>query len=152
MSKQTTQPQYTNADDLYQESPFFSLVYCSQVTTGVGDADVDAIIAASRRRNAVLGITGILVFGSGVFFQWIEGPKTEVLELIKLIESDRRHEMMVTLSTDEEVRERIFPSWDMELVDAENIQEVLQDALETAQDQKSVDALNLMLKKVQGHA
>lgn len=152
MNKQTTQPQYTNADDLYQESPFFSLVYCSQVTTGVGDADVDAIIAASRRRNAVLGITGILVFGSGVFFQWIEGPKTEVLELIKLIESDRRHEMMVTLSTDEEVRERIFPSWDMELVDAENIQEVLQDALETAQDQKSVDALNLMLKKVQGHA
>ncbi len=152
MSKQTTQPQYTNADDLYQESPFFSLVYCSQVTAGVGDADVDAIIAASRRRNAVLGITGILVFGSGVFFQWIEGPKTEVLELIKLIESDRRHEMMVTLSTDEEVRERIFPSWDMELVDAENIQEVLQDALETAQDQKSVDALNLMLKKVQGHA
>ena len=152
MNKQTTQPQYTNADDLYQESPFFSLVYCSQVTAGVGDADVDAIIAASRRRNAVLGITGILVFGSGVFFQWIEGPKTEVLELIKLIESDRRHEMMVTLSTDEEVRERIFPSWDMELVDAENIQEVLQDALETAQDQKSVDALNLMLKKVQGHA
>ena len=152
MSKQTTQPQYTNADDLYQESPFFSLVYCSQVTAGVGDADVDAIIAASRRRNAVLGITGILVFGSGVFFQWIEGPKTEVLELIKLIESDRRHEMMVTLSTDEEVRERIFPSWDMELVDAENIQEVLQDALETAQDQKSVEALNLMLSKVQGHA
>lgn len=152
MSKQPMQPQYTNADDLYQESLFFSLVYCSQVTPGVEGADVDAIIAASRRRNAVLGITGILVFGSGVFFQWIEGPKTEVLELIKLIESDRRHEMMVTLSTDEEVRERIFPSWDMELVDAENIQEVLQDALETAQDQKSVDALNLMLTKVQGHA
>ena len=150
MSKQTKQPQYTNVDDLYQKSLFFSLVYCSQVTAGVGDADVDAIIAASRRRNAVLGITGILVFGSGVFFQWIEGPKAKVLELIKLIESDRRHEMMVTLSTDEEVRERIFPSWDMELVDAENIQEVLQDALETAQDQKSVDALNLLLTKVQG--
>ena len=37
----------------------------------------------------------------------------------------------------------------MELVDAENIQEVLQDALETAQDQKSVDALQLMLEKLQ---
>ena len=122
------------------------------MTPGVDSADVDAIIAASRRRNAVLGITGILVFGSGVFFQWIEGPKAEVMQLVELIESDRRHEMMVTLSTDEEVRERIFPSWDMELVDAENIQEVLQDALETAQDQKSVEALNLMLSKVQGHA
>ena len=92
------------------------------------------------------------MFGSGVFFQWIEGPKAEVMDLVKLIESDRRHEMMVTLSTDEEVRERIFPSWDMELVDAENIQEVLQDALETAHDEKSVDALQLMLHKVQEQA
>jgi hypothetical protein len=56
---------------------------------------------------------------------------------------------MVILSEDEEIRERIFPTWDMELVDAENIQEVLQDALETAQDQKSVDALELMLQKLQ---
>jgi len=56
---------------------------------------------------------------------------------------------MVILSEDEEIRERIFPTWDMELVDAENIQEVLQDALETAQDQKSVDALELMLEKLQ---
>ena len=74
------------------------------------------------------------------------------MDLVKLIESDRRHEMMVTLSTDEEVRERIFPSWDMELVDAENIQDVLQDALETAHDEKSVDALQLMLHKVQEQA
>jgi len=84
-----------------------------------------------------------------VFFQWIEGPRAEVTALVKLIETDRRHEMMVVLSEDEEIRERIFPTWDMELVDAENIQEVLQDALETAQDQKSVDALQLMLEKLQ---
>ena len=152
MSKQPAPPKYTNSDDLFQEHLFFSLVYCSQVAPRVGDTDVDAIIAASRRRNAVLGITGILVFGSGVFFQWIEGPKAEVMDLVKLIESDRRHEMMVTLSTDEEVRERIFPSWDMELVDAENIQEVLQDALETAHDDKSVDALQLMLHRLQEQA
>ena len=150
MNKQPAQ--YNDPEDAFKEHLIFNLVYCSQLSEGVDSSDVDAIIASSRRRNAALGITGILVFGSGVFFQWIEGPKTEVMGLVKLIESDRRHEMMVTLSTDEEVRERIFPSWDMELVDAENIQEVLQDALETAQDQKSVEALNLMLSKVQGHA
>jgi hypothetical protein len=37
----------------------------------------------------------------------------------------------------------------MELVGAENIQEVLQDAMETAQDQKSVDALQLLLGRLQ---
>ena len=116
---------------------------------GVESADVDTIIATSRRRNPVLGITGILVFGGGVFFQWIEGPKAEVMGLARRIEADPRHEMMTILSTDEEVRERIFPTWDMELVGAENIQEVLLDAIETAQDQKSVDALQRLLDKLQ---
>ena len=99
-------------------APLFNFVYCSQVRDGVGSADVDSIIATSRRRNRIQRITGVLVFGSGVFFQWIEGPKAEVMSLVKMIETDVRHEMMVTLSTDEEIRERVFPTWDMELVDA----------------------------------
>ena len=90
-----------------------------------------------------------MVFGAGLFFQWIEGPKAEVMALVELIEADPRHEMMVILSTDEEMRERIFPTWDMELVDGENIQEVLRDAMETAQDQKSVAALQLLLGKLE---
>jgi hypothetical protein len=88
-----------------------------------------------------------LVFGGGVFFQWIEGPKAEVLGLMKLIKADRRHETVVVLSSSEEVRERIFPTWDMELVGIEDIQEVLEDALETAHDKQSVDALQLLLQQ-----
>ena len=41
-----------------------------------------------------------------------------------------------------------FPAWDMELVAADHIQEVLQDALETARDDRSVAALQLLLQKV----
>ena len=70
------------------------------------------------------------------------------MSLVKLIETDRRHELMTVLSTDEEIRERIFPSWDMELVDAEHILEVLHDALEAARDDRSVAALELLLQKV----
>ncbi|MDA7584069.1 BLUF domain-containing protein [Luminiphilus sp.] len=149
MSKPSTPEKYINPEDAFKEQLLFNLVYCSQISAGVENTDVDTIIATSRRRNSASGITGILVFGDGVFFQWIEGPKAEVTALVKLIETDRRHELMVILSEDEEIRERIFPTWDMELVDAENIQEVLQDALDTAQDQKSVDALELMLEKLQ---
>jgi hypothetical protein len=122
------------------------------VRDGVGSADVDSIIATSRRRNRIQRITGVLVFGSGVFFQWIEGPKAEVMSLVKMIEADDRHEMMVTLSTDEEIRERIFPTWDMELVDAEDIQEVLQDALQTTQDERSIVALQLLLDNLQARS
>jgi len=60
--------------------------------------------------------------------------------------------MMVTLNTDEEIRERIFPTWDMELVGAEDIQEVLQDALQTAQDKRSIDALQLLLDNLQARS
>jgi hypothetical protein len=149
MSDESIPIQHDEPQGASNESLLFNLVYCSQASEGVENADVDTIIATSRRRNPVLGITGVLVFGGGVFFQWIEGPKAEVMGLVKLIEADPRHELFVILSTDEEVRERIFPTWDMELVGAENIQEVLQDAIETAQDQKSVDALQLLLDRLQ---
>jgi hypothetical protein len=149
MSDESVPIQHDEPQGASNESLLFNLVYCSQASEGVENADVDTIIATSRRRNPALGITGVLVFGGGVFFQWIEGPKAEVMGLVKLIEADPRHELFVILSTDEEVRERIFPTWDMELVGAENIQEVLQDAMETAQDQKSVDALQLLLDRLQ---
>jgi hypothetical protein len=149
MSDESVPIQHDEPQGASNESLLFNLVYCSQASEGVENADVDTIIATSRRRNPVLGITGVLVFGGGVFFQWIEGPKAEVMGLVKLIEADPRHELFVILSTDEEVRERIFPTWDMELVGPENIQEVLQDAIETARDQKSVDALQLLLDRLQ---
>ena len=135
--------------DAFEEYLLFNLVYCSQVSPGIEQADVDAIIATARRFNPILGITGILVFGAGVFFQWIEGPKAKVLELVSRIEADSRHEKMAILSSDEEIRERIFPTWDMELVDTNDIQEVLQDALETAHDEKSIAALQLLLDRLE---
>ena len=140
--------EYDEPAEALEERLLFNLVYASTVADGVSSADVDNIINASHHNNSLVGITGILVLGSGIFFQWIEGPKEEVMSLVKLIETDRRHELMTVLSTDEEIRERIFPSWDMELVDADHIQEVLQDALETARDDRSVAALQLLLQKV----
>ena len=140
--------EYDESAEAFEERLLFNLVYASTVTDGVSSADVDDIISASHRNNSLVGITGILVLGGGIFFQWIEGPKEEVMSLVKLIQTDRRHESMTVLSTDEEIRERIFPSWDMELVDADHIQEVLQDALEAARDDRSVTALQLLLQKV----
>ena len=140
------EPQNTPDDYL-----LFNIIYCSQMRPGLGLTDVNAIVAKSHQRNPLLEITGILTFGSGIFFQWIEGPKLEVLDLIKLIETDNRHENMVILSSEEEVRERIFPTWDMELVSADDIKDVLNDALRTARERSSIDALKLLLARVERH-
>ena len=139
-------------DSAFEEQLLFNLVYCSQVSDGIDQTEVDAIVATARRFNPALGITGVLVFGSGVFFQWIEGPKTNVLELVNRIEADSRHKQMTILSSDEEIRERIFPTWDMELVGAEDIRDVLEDALHTAQEAKSVDALKGLIKSLEDHS
>ena len=35
---------------------------------------IASIIATARHHNPRLGITGLLVYGQGIFFQWLEGP------------------------------------------------------------------------------
>ena len=105
----------------------YNVVYCSRATAGVDDAEVQRIIATARRCNAEQGITGMLVFGSGIFFQWLEGPRHSVTALMALLRDDPRHENVIELSETEEVRERLFPDWDMELVSGDHIREVLQD-------------------------
>ena len=121
-------------------------IYCSRASAGVDEAAVDQIIAAARRMNPARGITGLLVCGSGVFFQWIEGPRDNVMQLMDRIRADPRHEHVVTLSETEEVRERLFPEWDMELVSASEIRDVLIDALADAEDEKNTASLSLILE------
>jgi hypothetical protein len=144
-------PRPAQSDEPGSGHPFPLLhqtIYCSRATAGVDDAAVARIIATARRMNPERGITGLLVFGSGVFFQWIEGPRDNVTHLMDRIRSDPRHEHVVTLSETEEVRERLFPDWDMELVTTTEIRDVLLDALATAEDEKNTEALSLMLEQL----
>ena len=125
-----------------------NVVYCSRAGRGVTAHDIQAIIATARRYNAARGITGLLVFGSDIFFQWLEGPKANVVELMERIHRDTRHNTMVELSVNEEVRERVFPTWDMELVQPDDIREVLQDALRDAQAAVNAKALRQLLQRI----
>ncbi len=130
----------------------YNLVYCSRASAGIDAAEVDRIVASARRHNPASGITGMLVFGSGVFFQWLEGPRDNVRQLMETIRSDTRHETVVLLSETEEVRERLFPDWDMELVGTEHIREVLLDAHENAKDSRNAAALTALIKHLDGGA
>jgi magnesium-transporting ATPase (P-type) len=121
-----------------------------QVLRSGSDSAVARIIATSQRRNPAWGITGLLVFGSGIFFQWLEGPREQVLKLMALLKTDSRHDNVVPLSESEEVRERMFPDWAMELVTADHIREVLVDALESATDAGHAEALTRLLAQLEG--
>jgi hypothetical protein len=137
---------YPGGPDFDDDEPtLHTFVYCSRAAEGVDEVEVGRIVESAQRRNLVRGITGVLVFGSGVFFQWIEGPPARMQALIANLHSDPRHYDVVPLDRSEEKRERLYPNWQMERVKAEDIRAVLLDALESAEDANNVAALRRIL-------
>jgi hypothetical protein len=129
----------------YGLSALRHFVYCSRAAPGIDKDEVDRIIAASQRHNPRKGITGLLVFGGGVFFQWLEGPRDSILALVQRLHSDPRHDSIIALDESEEVRERMFPDWAMELVDSSDIRAVLTDAVDNAENDVTAQALRRLL-------
>jgi hypothetical protein len=112
------------------------------------DDSISRIIAAAKYHNPRFGITGLLVFGSGIFFQWLEGPRDNVTSLLKIITADPRHTDVVVLREENEIRDRLFPDWGMELVEAADIRDVLNDAKQEATDAKQKKVLAEMLDEL----
>lgn len=141
------EPGFPGGADLDNGAPMlYTFVYCSRAAEGVDDVEVGRIVEAAQRRNVARGITGVLVFGNGVFFQLIEGPAAEIRKLIATLQSDPRHCDVVSLDLCEERRERLYPNWEMERVTADDIRAVLNDALESSKDQDNVAALKRILE------
>ncbi len=138
---------FPGGTDLDDASPILStFVYCSRAAKGVDEVEVGRIVESAQRRNLARGITGVLVFGNGVFFQLIEGPASEIQKLIATLHCDPRHYDVVPLDWSEERRERLYPNWEMERVTADDIRTVLNDALECSKDEVDVAALRRILE------
>lgn len=88
------------------------LVYISTAVPGLTPADVDAILAASRRNNRRDGISGLLVHDGKRFLQVLEGTAPLVNAAFIRIKADSRHRAAVMLSA-RDVDGRQFGEWDM---------------------------------------
>lgn len=95
----------------------FQLVYVSSARALFTAADLAALLAVARVRNAELGVTGMLVYHDGNFMQVLEGDREVVLELSRKIERDPRHHGFLRL-LGRELPEREFGEWSMGFVDA----------------------------------
>jgi hypothetical protein len=90
----------------------FRVIYSSEATPGLAAAELEEMLAESRIRNQVYGITGVLLFVEGAFLQILEGERDDVLGLMERIERDPRHRG-VKVFYEQEVDERAFASWSM---------------------------------------
>lgn len=88
------------------------LIYASAATSRLTVQDLAQLLERSRERNAQLGLTGMLLYADGSFFQVLEGPGEVVLGLYQKIESDARH-MQVTRIISEPIPRRYFSEWSM---------------------------------------
>jgi hypothetical protein len=67
------------------------LLYLSEAAKALTDDSVSAILKSAERNNPPLGITGLLVFGGGLFAQVLEGPEENVLRKYVQVMEDSRH-------------------------------------------------------------
>jgi hypothetical protein len=88
------------------------LLYASRTVKPIGVAEIDGIVAQSRKHNAEIGITGILCQSGDMFLQVLEGGRSAVNHLYNSIVRDERHREVVILHF-EEICERRFSGWTM---------------------------------------
>lgn len=87
---------------------------CLYISTAIEPSEqrVDDILVTARRKNAEVGITGLLLFNGRNFMQLIEGETDRLRDLLGSLAVDPRHTGM-TLLQDRRVSERACPGWAM---------------------------------------
>lgn len=88
------------------------IVYLSASRGMLSEADIHQILNVSWRNNAADGITGMLAYHDGAFFQVVEGPDPAVDTLMARISQDPRHRNLLTLWSGQ-VTSPSFPEWTM---------------------------------------
>ena len=98
----------SDTTDLYQ------FIYISRITSiGLsGASTLNDIAEVSIAHNKAENISGILCYGNGYFFQYIEGSEQALTNLKNRILKDNRHKDIQTLAFSA-ITERRFTGWSL---------------------------------------
>lgn len=96
-----------------------SLVYTSRSTRPVTMKVLQQLTEHASRKNALVGITGLLLYGSGNYLQVLEGNQASIKILYERIRKDKRH-TAVELLCQHERESRLFPDWNMGQLNLDN--------------------------------
>lgn len=90
----------------------YELLYTSSGARDLTESHLLDLLETSKRKNARLAITGMLVFDHHEFMQILEGRKRDVLELYDEIRRDSRHQSVSTVH-EGPITQRAFDGWSM---------------------------------------
>jgi hypothetical protein len=91
------------------------LIQCIYASAASRDFETEALaelLQVARENNARLGLTGMLLYAEGSFFQVLEGQAEVVDAMYAKIEGDKRH-AQVTQIIREPIPRRYFDAWTM---------------------------------------
>jgi hypothetical protein len=96
------------------------VAYRSLAVSRPTDAEMQQLLQDSQNRNRAEGLTGVLVYERGAYFQWLEGP-TEALDRVwNSILRDPRHHRIDVLR-DEPIGQRVFEGWDLRIAQGAHV-------------------------------
>ncbi len=78
-------------------SATYKLIYASQAHDKICYADLDSILAKSRKNNAFYEVSGILIFSDGYFIQLLEADSVDTVRatLSRIIKDPRHHTVRI---------------------------------------------------------
>jgi hypothetical protein len=106
----------------------FRIFYVSRASAAFADAEIQAILHASRRNNARLDVTGCLLFSGHYFAQVLEGPQAALTALSRKIGADPRHAGM-RFFAESQSDEREYADWSMGYLHDLNLEDDLETLL-----------------------
>lgn len=127
----------------------YRLVYYSEnrVPSSQLSAEIETILAASRRNNVLVGITGALMFSGGHFAQVLEGSQAAIESTFERIQQDRRHGN-VNLLEFSSAPTRGFQNWSMAFIGSSDdvTAEVKDIAIRSGFDPRPLDGGQLFVR------
>ena len=89
-----------------------NLVYTSTAAHQMEESELLTLLKEARDRNERQNVTGMLLYGTGSFYQVLEGEKKDVEEIYQsIVKDNRNHSNIIILKG--EIDERSFPNWSM---------------------------------------
>jgi hypothetical protein len=112
-----------NAGDLVAMETY-SLTYVSKlVSAPITDCGFVELLDRSRRRNAVLHVTGMLLKLDDHFLQLLEGREADVRQLFRRISCDARHQILGIIE-EAPAPHRLFADWPMGFRDLNRVSSI----------------------------
>lgn len=97
-----------------------NLIYGSSATRDMSKTDLVEILTTARENNAILNVTGMLLFKGGNFMQVLEGEADTVDALYARIQQDPRHHQLLLISR-RPVESRHFAQWEMAFTNLDDL-------------------------------